>query len=216
MIAFSGKSVMYPPRPDGSTHPDTLSQYPGWWGQRKFNGTRTLVFFHEDGTIALWNRHKEQHRAFQMGNAMRDSLDDLKRKCKKGKIYVFDGELMHSKTKNLKNRIILWDILVYESEYMIGSTYEERYNLLCKLLKNPSKHETITGKSLALEINNNIWLAEVFKEDLLARFKEALSSDEIEGLVLKNPSGKLDFGIKESNNGSWQIRVRKPNKNYEF
>jgi hypothetical protein len=33
--------------------------------------------------------------------------------------------------------------------------------------------------------------------------------DELEGLMLKNPRGKLEWGTKEENNGRWQIRVRK-------
>ena len=207
---------MFPPRPDGSTHPDTINQYQGWWGQRKFNGTRTLIFIHEYGSFVLWNRHREQHKSFQINSNMENALKDISARCKRGKIYVFDGELMHSKTRGLKNRIILWDILVHESNYLIGTTYAHRYSILNDFFNNPKKFEQTTGHKIALEINTHVWLAEIFKKNLKERFKELISLDEIEGIVLKNPTGLLEFGFKESNNGNWLIRVRKPHKNYEF
>jgi len=38
----------------------------------------------------------------------------------------------------------------------------------------------------------------------------------IEGFVLKKPSGKLESGLREKNNMGWQLKIRKPTKNYQY
>jgi hypothetical protein len=38
----------------------------------------------------------------------------------------------------------------------------------------------------------------------------------LEGLILKNPRAPLDWGVREENNGAWQIRVRKQSGRHVF
>lgn len=213
--AYTNKFVMYPPRPNGSIVPDTLDKYPGWWGQRKWNGTRNLLIVLPDGSYELWNRHREQHKQYKVTSMMDKSIKEMISKLKKGVFHVFDGELMDAKTKTLKDRIVMYDVLVYEGFYLLGTTYRERYKILMDIL-GTNEHENETGHKLAFKFNENIWLSEVFERDLPKRFDEAMKLDVIEGLVLKDPNGKLEFGIREKNNGSWLIRVRKPHKNYAW
>lgn len=216
MTKYLHKFVMYPPRPDGSIPPDTLKKYPGWFGQRKWNGTRNLIFVLPDGTFELWNRHRQMHKQYKLSASMKASIEELIGTLQPGVFHVFDSELMDAKTTRLKDRIVLYDVLVHDGIYLIGTTYKERYATLQKILGNPTEYESDTGRSLALKFNKNIWLSEIFTDNLDERFKEALAVDEIEGLVLKDPNGRLEFGVRESNNGSWLIRVRKPHKNYAF
>jgi ATP-dependent DNA ligase len=216
MTRFLQKFVMYPPRPDGSIPPDTIQKYPGWVGQRKWNGTRNLIFVMPDGSYELWNRHRQQHKQYKVSASMQNSLQELISKLERGVFHVFDSELMDAKTTKLKDKIVLYDVLVHDGMYLLGTTYKERYKKLLNILGNPKDHESDTGRKLALKFNKNLWLSEVFTDKLEDRFKEAIGLDEIEGLVLKDPNGKLEFGVRESNNGKWLIRVRKPHKNYEF
>lgn len=216
MIPFISKLVMYPPRPNIAIPPATLNKYKGWWAQRKWNGTRNMIFVLPDGTFELWNRHRNPHKQYKLTPSMRSSIQELISKLKTGVFHVFDSELMDSKTKKIKDRIVLYDVLVHDGQYLIGTTYKERYEKLTHILGDPREHESDTGLKLAIKYNKNLWLSEVFTESIDDRFTEALGVDEIEGLVLKDPKGKLDFGVREDNNGFWMIRVRKPHKNYEF
>ena len=132
--AYTNKFVMYPPRPNGSIVPDTLDKYPGWWGQRKWNGTRNLLIVLPDGSYELWNRHREQHKQYKVTSMMDKSIKEMISKLKKGVFHVFDGELMDAKTKTLKDRIVMYDVLVYEGFYLLGTTYRERYKILMDIL----------------------------------------------------------------------------------
>ena len=116
----------------------------------------------------------------------------------------------------LKDRIVLYDILVHNSEFLVGSTYDSRHSLLTSVCGAPRELEKDTGRGIALVAKDGLWLAQCFSEDLAARFKDHLDLDEIEGLVLKDPGGKLEFGVSVKNNSAWQIRCRKPHKNYAY
>jgi hypothetical protein len=111
---------------------------------------------------------------------------------------------------------VLWDILVWNNQYLVGTSYLKRYRLLSQVCGNPSRYESETGRSIALRVNSCVWLAPVFRNELRRRFDELTPLHEIEGLVLKNPSAKLQWGLREDNNGDWQIRVRKPRHDYGF
>jgi len=213
-IAYRAGFVMFPPRPEGSVHPDDLLQYPGWWAQRKFNGTRTVIFIDPEGTATIKNRHKEDHRAYKLTGEMREAIRSLP--LERGTWHVLDGELMHSKTKGLKDRIVVFDILVHDGEYLVGTTVKDRFDLLFYAVGEPDTYEDETGSELALRVNDNLWLAEMFDSDLPDRFRELNALDEIEGLVLKDPGGKMQPGVIEKNNTSWLIRCRKPHKNYQY
>lgn len=221
-IPYKKMFVMWPPRPEGSADPETLDKYPGWWAQRKFNGTRTLVFIDPKGKVHLRTRQREEHKAYQLTYEMENSImslldmhdDPNSPRFEAGKWQVFDGELMHSKTSGVKDRIVLFDILVHNGSYLTGTTVRERYEILTYGLGTPDTTETETGRGIALQVNENIWLAEVFEETFAEFFSELTDMDEIEGLVLKDPDGILKPGVSEKNNSEWLVRVRKPHKNY--
>jgi hypothetical protein len=216
-IPFKEKFILFPPRPEGSITPDTIEKYRGWVGQRKFNGSRNLIYVLPDGSFELWSRHRSPHKAYKVSNGMRAAITEfITQRLKPGLFYVFDSELMDAKTVRLKDRIVIWDVLVCEGVYLLGSTFISRYEKLVELAGNPTEHESDTGKKLALKINSHLWLSETFKDNLKDRFDEALPLKAIEGIMLKDPNGKLEFGVRESNNSGWLIRVRKKHKNYEF
>lgn len=214
-IPYKKMFVMYPPRPEGSAHPDTMGNYPGWWGQRKYNGTRTTVFLSPEREVHLRTRHREEHKAYRLTDAMREALLSL---VTGGEWNVFDGELLHSKTPNVKDRIVLFDILVHNGRYLTGTTFQERCDILNHACGSPDEHEDETGRRIALKVNQNVWLAEtfVFGAQRASRvlFDELIDMDEIEGCVLKDPGGILKPGVTEKNNSEWMVRVRKPHKNY--
>jgi hypothetical protein len=51
---------------------------------------------------------------------------------------------------------------------------------------------------------------------MLESWKKLVSVEMYEGLVFKKPSAKLDVGYKPANNTGWQVKVRKPTKNYSY
>lgn len=98
--------LFYPPRPGATIPPGYLKKYEkkGWIAQRKFNGTRTLVYL-LDKDIKLFTRHKTKHAQYDLTRDMRESINLLKIE----RPAILDGELLYSKTKNLKDVLVLWD-----------------------------------------------------------------------------------------------------------
>jgi ATP-dependent DNA ligase len=208
---------MYPPRPKRKIPPNKVSDYEkkGYFAQFKFNGTRTLVEF-KDGDIKLWTRHKTAHKRYKISKEMKSDLLKIYKTLGIDENHIIDGELMHSKIKGLKDIFIAFDLLVYKNEYLLDTRAMERYILLQSILGSPDERESKTGKQIALDVLEHVWLAETFCMSFEERFKHAIELDEIEGLVLKKVSGKLERGFREENNGSWLIRCRKEHKNYAF
>jgi len=213
-IPYNKMFVMFPPRPSGSIQPEQVGDYPGWVAQRKFNGTRTVVLIDPEGAVHLRTRHRAEHKAYKITADMRASLQALP--LDRGSWHVLDGELLNNKTRGVKDRLVLFDLLVHDSKYLVGTTYGNRLDMLDFTLSEPNEYEQETGRKLAFRVNENVWFAETFRENFSGHFQELLDLDEIEGLVLKDPGGKLVPGVTENNNEAWLIRVRKPHKNYAF
>ena len=208
---------MYPPRPKSRIRPSELPYYEQkgvWVVQRKFNGTRTLIHVTPSMTVEAWRPGNLPHEQWSLSSEVAKQILSLK--LIGGKEYWFDGELLNNKTSSpdYKNKIIFFDIL-QAGRYLFGNpNLKGRQDLLYEICGAPTNREP--GQGIALEVTPNIWLAETFTSDFVARYRDFISLDEIEGLVLKDPQSKLDnFGGKEYE-VSWQIRCRKEHKNYSF
>jgi len=133
--------------------------------------------------------------------------------------YWLDSELLNHKTTDhhYKNRIVLFDIL-WAGKYLFkGPTTFERQEMLYSLCGNPQECEGKYG--LALVVSDNIWLAENFEAaDFIMEYKRHLDKDQIEGIVLKQKDARItNLGQSESESEvAWQLRCRKPHKNYAF
>lgn len=208
-------NYIYPPRPKGKLDYKHLGKYEStkmWIAQRKFNGTRVVIHIKE-GEVNLFNRHGEAPRQFKLTMSMRNEILDLKLTESE---YWLDGELLNNKTSSqqYKEKIILFDLL-YAGHYLFGKYKQlDRLQMLSEICKNPISHEPTNG--IALEISQNLWLAESWDKDFRLRFEEFLHLDEIEGLVLRKKDSVIKhFGNKEYD-VDWLLRVRKPHKNYNF
>jgi hypothetical protein len=143
-----------------------------------------------------------------------------------GKEYWLDGELLNNKTSDeyYKNRIVLFDILQAGKYFFGGPTLMERQQMLVSICGNPVGLES--GRGIALDVTENVWLAQTFTDNFVDRWNDFINFDEvnklayvvneIEGLVLKQSKSVIkNFGNKEYE-VDWQVRCRKPEKGYDF
>lgn len=207
-------AFIYPPRPSGKTPPGSLKFYPSptWIAQRKFNGTRNCIEI-KNGKVTLWNRYGEYHKQYDLTNSMRKQILSLN--LLKENDYYLDSELLHSKTKNIKGKIVLFDILKVD-KYLFGMQQIDRLLLLEEICKYPKDYVKINDVNLAFRVTEDIWLAETFTDSFLSRYKESFDIEELEGLVLRKRKSILDNVGRKDYNVSWQVRVRKQHKNYNF
>ena len=190
---------------------DSFESSGKWIAQRKFNGSRCVVYISSDRYVCIGNRHGEEFRNF---NFTKSTIDELlsSLQLENSKDYWLDGELMN-KDKNPSNQIIFYDVL-QAGRYMFGNPNQlERIKILNHICNNPSEKTDI-----ALKISDNFLMAETFQDNFKVRFNEALPNQQLEGLVLRRIDGALDaFGTKEYVTTNL-IRCRKPNPKcgYEF
>lgn len=206
----------FPPRPGITLYHPLLSRYSAseWLAQRKFKGQRNLIYVSADHKIEFWSRHKEnrfQHGNYDLSDEMRSSILALNLPSQE---LVLDSELLHAKTKWVKDTVVLFDVL-YLGEYLSNATQVDRLALLQSICNSPTVLEP--GKR-ALFVNKHVWMAETIESDFTTQYRSMLSCPEIEGLVLRKRNSRLRDGnlslgrIKYE--APWMVRVRKPEKNY--
>lgn len=199
---------LYPPRPGHTLPPSDLGAWEGrypWVGELKFNGTR-IVVYREGSEVRLATRHLTAPAQYTMSAETRADLLALPEG-------IYDGELLHSKTTGIKDRVVLWDLL---GPSWIGVTYSLRRAALQALFGNPTGFETQTGRQIALRVTDHLWTPYLYTRGLVNVFESFTDLAEIEGLVLKNMEAPLARPLAVDNNGDWQIRFRKPSKIYTF
>lgn len=200
--------IIFPPRPKGKILPSDLpfhEQSGKWLAQRKFRGSRAVIHISSDKNVTLGNRHGATFARFSLSkDHCGQFLDGLH--LQSGVEYWFDGELMN-KDQDSTNEIILFDILQAGRYFFNSPTQEERLTILSEICGNPTK---ICSSGIALEVTPKIWLAQVFSENFVERFTEALPNKQLEGLVLRKKKSPLDnFGQKLYETANL-VRCRKP------
>jgi hypothetical protein len=195
-MRYDGFSYITPPRAEVKIPRSLLSSYEekGWIAQRKKNGTNSVIFVGPDRKPFAYNRHGELHKQWKFTPA---SLAPFAALAGTG-WYVFNAELLHSKvTGGPKDTNYVHDLLVDDGVYLLGKTYAERYARLGALLTPGPK----------------LLLADYSRANFGALF-DSLTAGEDEGLVVKDPAGKL--GTRDGTRAGWMAKCRKLHKNFSF
>jgi hypothetical protein len=141
--------------------------------------------------MEIWNRHREHHHYLPTPEV----LDEL-RKFPKGA--VINAELMHNRTVEIKNTIIVHCVMVWDGKPLIGKTWGDARKII----------ET-------LPYGEHVKLSEIFRDRFWERFQSA-DVKTVEGIILKNPLGRLVFSTTPIDDVAWMLKIRKPCKKYSF
>ena len=213
-MKYNSFSYIYPTRPKNAAPVSDIQRYDNgaMLGQVKSNGSNCLIFTNGIDW-RIHNRHNDRLTNFNL-SALEMSNNLFK--CERGKWMVLNGEYMN-KAKNdergnlFNHKLVLFDILVFDSEYLIGKTYQERVDLLDKLYGvNESDHEHYHA------ISENIYKVKTYYSGYGELYKKIVEVDMLEGLVLKRKTARLELGLTENNNSKSMIKFRKETKNYKF
>lgn len=205
---------IYPPRPDNAAPITDIQRYDNgnMVGQIKSNGSNCTIYTNGEQMIVM-NRHNELLTTFKLSK--QEVLENLY-KCEPGKWLVINGEYMNkSQTdedgKVFNHKLVIFDILVYDSDYLLGWTYDQRIELLKKLYG-----EKPSDRPYYYAISENIYWNIPYYGDFEKLYHEATKAGMVEGLVLKRRNAKLEPGRTEKNNNKSMVKFRKPTKNYKF
>lgn len=204
-MLYTSYKYIFPPRAETVIHPDLLSRYEnkGWISQAKKNGTNSVIFVSPEKEIFAKSRHNADHKLWSFN----DDTSRIFKALYSHNWYVFNGELIHSKVKGMRNIHYLHDILVNDGEYLLGTTYAQRYAILFNLFQN------IGSTSTHWILDEHTWLARNIRSNFIDIFHN-LTNNEDEGLVLKKMDGILT--VNDGAGASWMIKSRKAHKNYNF
>jgi len=172
---------------------EDLSQKPEWVAERKYNGCR-LQLHSMNGKLEFWNRHGEKMDytpTFEITKA----LGDLPGYC------LLDGELRSKKVKGIKDKIMFYDVFIWNDTLLVGQPFWYRRNLLKKLFKCDDEPVGIPHQ---------------FKENFRGVFDTVILDDEIEGLVIKHSRGLLNLGRTGNQESNWMFKARRSSNSYRF
>jgi hypothetical protein len=195
-VRYNSFSYITPPRAEVKIPRSLLPSYEekGWIGQIKKNGINSVIFVPPDRKPFAYNRHGEVHKQWTFTAA---SVAPFAALPGTG-WYVFNAELLHSKVSGgPKDTNYVHDVLVADGRYLLGKSYAERYEMVRGLF-SPGPNLLVAGYASA---------------EFGALF-DSLSAGEDEGLVLKNPAGKL--GTRDGSGAGWMVKCRRIHKNFGF
>jgi ATP-dependent DNA ligase len=204
---------IFPPRPKNMIKPSDLSYWDNGSliSQCKLNGSNTTIYTNGMSTFIM-NRHNQKLSNFKI------NIDEIHSafKCKLGEWLVINSEYLNKSKRDengiiFNDKLIVFDILVYKSQYLIGHTFKERIELLDNIF---GKNES--DKSYLYNISENIYRVKSYESGFKEKFDELSKIDLIEGLVLKRKNAKLEVGSVECNNHLSQLKCRKSTKNYRY
>ena len=179
-------------------HPDYLNDLEAsgkYVAEHKWNGDNTLI--HTD-TMTFWNRHHEKLHYTPSPAVM----EELQRWKDIGGDAIINCETMHRHTTDIKDTLIVHCIMAWKGEYLIGKTWGDSRAILDECI------------GLGLD-GQHIQISKVWSTGFWSLFVET-DGKVIEGIVLKNPAGKLVYSTIKLNAVPWMLKVRKPCKKYSF
>lgn len=209
---------LYPPRPEYKTPPSSLETYDTgeYIAQPKYNGSACLVFTNGD-ELHIYNRHKRPLAKYSPFIHFREL-------AKTKNWYVYAGEYLNKAKKGEmgdieRDKFVIWDLLVWDGEYLIGKTMEERLMILENIY--PCQRAIVSDKlemydHLCCTEHAGIYKAPTYGGGFDILYEELYETELYEGLVLKKKNSKLTYGFQEKNNSDWQIKCRKETKLYNF
>jgi len=197
-----------------------LSEDPFWLAERKYNGKRlqlhvlplkpldfpsTTYLPHTNGVfereIQFWNRHGEQ-LPYQPSKEVIEALGNIpwpNGYC------LFDGELRDKKVVGVRDKIVLWDVFVWDGELLTDKTFLQRAEIM-----HDAFGSITTDPSQPLSLSS--WIIKDFGK----AFEKVIQDPEIEGLVMKNLNGKLQLGRTAAVDSAWMWKCRKESGRYRF
>jgi hypothetical protein len=219
---YDGK-FLFPPRIKHRLQPASLSKFDNesYVGQPKLNGSSCSIILSENSTIVK-ERHNTDFSRPPAYPVFNNNLVYLGVPLHRGNGFMcLVGEFMNKSKKDDSGKafagVCIWDIVAFENKILVGSTIEERINLLDDIYPNKEALTTENGTPYLFKTAvPDVFKVNNFYKDFDEVYKQLVGVDMVEGFVLKRKSGKLEMMVREENNTGWSVKVRKPTKNYQF
>jgi hypothetical protein len=203
---------VYPPRPKNAISPDGLN----FWdnesliAQSKLNGSNASIYTNGKKVIVM-NRHNQR-----LTNVKVSDSEILSLYRGNGGWMILNCEYMNKSKSDENNQVfnhkfVIFDILAYDGDYLVGKTFEERVQLLDILYDKVDSEKEYLYKN-----SENVYRVKSYLKGFKDLFDKLTTIDMIEGLVMKRKNAKLELGTSELNNTKSQIKCRKKCNSYRY
>lgn len=203
---------IYPPRPKNAVSPEDLN----FWdngsliAQPKLNGSNCVIFTNGENFFVM-NRHKQRLTGFKIEN---DELSKIYRGD--GGWMIINGEYLNKSKSDeqgdvFNHKFVIFDILAYNGEYLLGTTFLDRVKLLDDIYG-----QVDSEKDYLYSITENVYRVKSYTSNFSDLYNSLVKIDMIEGLVMKRSSSKLEIGASENNNSRSQVKCRKKCNSYKY
>jgi len=211
MAKYLNYRYIFPPRPKNAIPDSELN----FWdngsliAQPKLNGSNCVIFTNGEKTIVM-NRHNQRLTNFNLSD------NEIKDIYRGDGWMILNGEYMN-KSKSDENgqvfnhKFVIFDILAFNGEYLVGKTFEERVKLLDELYG-----QLESEKEYLFKVTENVYRVKSYLTGFKQFYDKYTAIDMIEGVVMKRKNARLELGTSENNNIKSQLKCRKATKNYKF
>ena len=208
---------------------DDFTNDPDYIAEMKVNGNRCVLVV-LNGEVSFWNRHGKEFRNLKHSDERYIELvDEVKSKVPSTGHYQFEGELRHNKVPGLQYRLVLWDCIIYNDEYLNKLPYSERRELVLKHFSvDEAENYQIGDNVISLKKwsdyqNSRVTVIKQYNDvDFKKLFNELHKKhlngelEEFEGLVFKNVNGKLNLGRKNNPDSKYMFKIRIETGRHKF
>jgi len=203
---------IFPPRPRNAVSPDNLDMFDdnSMICQCKLNGSNASIYTNGKKIIVM-NRHGQR-----LTNVRVSDSEILSLYRGNGGWMILNCEYLNKSKSDetrqpFNHKFVIFDILCYDGDYLVGKTFEERVNLLDNL------YDCIESeKDYLYSISTNVYRVKSYRDGFKSFFDKYTPIDMIEGVVLKRANARLELGATEQNNIKSQLKSRKATKNYKY
>jgi hypothetical protein len=204
---------LYPPRPRNAVSPDDLDMFDNnsMMCQAKLNGSNASIYTNGQKIIVM-NRHGQR-----LTNVRVSDSEILSLYRGNGGWMILNCEYLNKSKSDetgqlFNHKFVIFDILCYDGDYLVGRTFEERINLLEFLYD-----QIESDKEYLLSISENVYRVKSYYNKFNLLFNKFTNSNQVvEGLVLKRRNARLEIGNTKLNNTKSQIKCRVATKNYKY
>lgn len=212
-MKYESYRYIFPPRPKNAVPDDEINYWDStnqMIAQPKLNGSNCVIF--TDGVRQIvMNRHNQRLTNFRLTES------EIKEIYRGEGWMVINGEYMNKSKMDendqvFNHKFVIFDILTFNGEYMVGRTFDERVKLLDELYG-----QVDSEKDYLYKISTNIYRVKSYTENFKSLYDRLTKNNQvIEGLVLKRKLARLELGASMDNNTRSQVKCRVATKNYRY
>ena len=184
---------LYPCKPNTLTPDsklfDELDRDIGWIAEVKKNGWRALPTKDEKGNLTLWTRHKTLIKV--PATELREVLSGIMPAKT-----ILDGEFINNRTKGVKGKLYLFDIITLEGRLLVDLTLRERRQILEGVVKE----------------TQDIVLAQQVRVGKKQLYYQSIEGEENEGIVIKRLDSKYLASEKSCPQHPYWLKVKRVEK----